>query len=260
MSTNSGFETTTWRYLNAALFAAVFAGVAYVGTGVWSIGNAALSGPPTGRVSFAAGAIVRDGPFYEVRNVDEDARQSIALGHRYDFQPIRFKEHRGKWLVLYFLPLASGDLHNDQGEVANYKYARELRKLLKGMPEHEFWVVRMNRAPHGMPITGNFRECSRSVTSKPQAGPNACFDRFVYGAYHRGGRDGLYYKPQMKWLADMRLLSNDPLWMNTDMPTVMAIGPDGRMFNAAAVGDGSMDFSRGARATATALATLARKE
>lgn len=241
-----------------ALFITVIAALANTATGAIKVMTAFFSEMPEGKVAFAPGAVVRDGPFYEVRNISEDSTTQTVLGHRYDFAPVRFQEHRGKWIIMLLTPLASGDEHNDRGGVENRKYALELRRQTRALPNHEFWLVRMNRVPYGMRMTGSFHTCSLA-DSGPKDGPNQCFDRFVYGAYHRGGADGLHYKPQMKWLSDMRLLSKDPLWMNTGVPLVLAIAPDGRM-HFPAPDRATGEYSTGAKATAKALLSLAASE
>lgn len=241
-----------------ALFIAVIGALANTATGALKVMAATLSETPVGKVAFAPGAIVRDGPFYEVGNISEDVTHKIALGHRYDFAPVRFQEHRGKWIVMLFTALASADEHNDRGSVENRTFALELRRQLRALPNHEFWLVRMNRAPYGMRMTGSFHTCALA-NGGSKDGPNQCFDRFIYGAYHRGGTDGLHYKPQMKWLSDMRLLSKDPLWMNTGVPLVLAIAPDGRM-HFPAPDRATGEYSTGAKATAKALLSLAALE
>lgn len=210
---------------------------------------------PEPKLRFQRGEIVRSGPLYEVTNISVDKLQP-RMGQYYEFQPIHFKDFRGKWLVLFFAPLDDGEPHYKAGQDNLPTYLAALHGRLQArLPSAELWFVRMNRAWNIGSMSGGLVNCT--YVTQPNFGRSACYDRFIYAAYHQGGELGFWIKPQLAWLhyelVQARVRNTD----SEMLPRILIVDPEGRLVTAMPEEGGPENSVVAAHAVADSLVALA---
>lgn len=209
-------------------------------------------------LEWKAGGEVSDGPLFEVRNI-RDVGTIGGAPVQYDFAPVRFEEHRGRWLLLTFIS-GSDDTHvGGTAYGRNAAYFSALYEETKDLEPLEVWAVRGHRSyMRNSPMLDN--SIDKCV---PGFLPNGvrydqltCFDRFIYGAYHRGD-DRLWITPLRDWARAMAKRAGADVSALIGAPQVWLIDPSGRLYllPGTVATDNPVRYS-GAKAIAAAVRSL----